>query len=130
MIDTNAAWIFGERGSLDGEVSVFRGRGRFLEEDGIGSNGKEVSSSLVTTTLIGGGVGRPKVGKYFKISSLNQLTTSGEARVSKIYSFNLGLKEEYSTGKFSKSKFLETSAEGRRGELDIATGVLKVESCK
>jgi hypothetical protein len=101
-----------------------------LEEDSIGSKGKEVSSSLITTTLIGGGVGRPKVGKYSRLSSLNQLTTSGEARVSKFYSFNLGLKEEYSTEKFSKSKLLETSAEGKRGELDIATGVLKVESYK
>ena len=50
--------------------------------------------------------------------------------VSKFSSYNLGLKEEYSTGKFSKSKLLETSAEGKRGELDMATRVLKVESCK
>ena len=99
-----------------------------MEEDGIGSKGKEVSSSLVTTILIGGGVGRPKVGKTSKLSSLNQLTTLGEARVSKLSSFNFGIKEEHSTGKFSKSKVLETSTEGRRGELDIATRVLKVES--
>jgi hypothetical protein len=80
--------------------------------------------------LIGGGVGRLKVGKSSRFSSLNQLTKSGEARVSKFSYFDLGLKEEYSTRKFSKSKLLETSAEGKRGELDMAIGVLKVESCK
>jgi hypothetical protein len=78
-----------------------------LEEDGIGSKGKEVSSYLVTITLIGGGVGRPKVGKSPRFSSMNQLTTLGEERASKFSSLNLGLKEEYSTGKFSKSKILE-----------------------
>jgi hypothetical protein len=33
-------------------------------------------------------------------------------------------------GKVSKSKLLETSTEGKRGEFDMATRVLKVESCK
>jgi hypothetical protein len=40
----------------------------------------------------------------------------------------LGLKEEYSKGKFSKSRILETPEEGERGEFDIATRVLKEES--
>jgi hypothetical protein len=48
-------------------------------------------------------------------------------RVSKLSSFNLGLEEEYLTRKFSKSKFLETSTIGRKGELDTTVGVLKME---
>jgi hypothetical protein len=80
--------------------------------------------------LIGEGVGRPKEGKSYKLSSLNHFTTSGEERVSKLSSFNLGIKEEYSTRKFSKSKILETLTESERGELDIATKVLKIKSCK
>jgi hypothetical protein len=69
-------------------------------------------SSLVTTILREGGEGEPRVGKSSKLSSLNQLTTSGEARTSKfskLSSFNLGEKEEYSTGKSSRFKFLEIS---------------------
>jgi hypothetical protein len=99
-----------------------------LEEDGVGSKGIEVSSSFVTTILREGGDEEPKVGKYHKLSSLNQLTTLGDARTSKLFSFNLGEKEEYSTGKSSRSKFLEISTEGKRGGIDIVTGVLKVES--
>ena len=68
--------------------------------DGGNSKGTEVSSSLVTTILRKGGEGEPRVGKSSKLSSLNQITTSGEARNSKLSSFNLGEKEEYSTGKF------------------------------
>jgi len=101
-----------------------------LEEDGGSCKGNEVSSSLVTTILREGGEGRPRVGKSTKVSSLNQLTTSGEERTSKISSFNLGEKEEYSTGKSSRFKFLEISIEGKRGALYTTTGVLKVESRK
>jgi hypothetical protein len=36
---------------------------------------------LVTTILRKGGEGEPRVGKSSKLSTLNQLTTSGEASV-------------------------------------------------
>jgi hypothetical protein len=101
-----------------------------LEEDDENSKGTEVSSSLVTTILREGGDGETKVGKSSKLSSLNQPTTSGEEITSKFYSFNLGEKKEYSTGKSSRLKFLEISTEGKRGALDTPTGVLKVESGK
>jgi hypothetical protein len=100
-----------------------------LEEDDVDSKGTEVSSSFVTTNLRGGD-GEPNVGKSSKLPSLNHLTTSGEARTSKLSSFNLGEKEEYSIGKSLRSKFLEISTEGKRGVLDIAIGALKVESRK
>jgi len=80
-----------------------------LEEDGVVSKVTEVSSSLVTTNLIEGGDGEPKVGKSSNLSNLNRLTTSGEERTLKISYYNLGEKEEYSTGKSSRSKFLEIS---------------------
>jgi hypothetical protein len=70
-----------------------------LEEDGVDSKGTEVYSSLVTTTFREGGDGEPKVVKSSKLSSLKQLTTSGEKRTSKLSSFNLGENEEYSIGK-------------------------------
>jgi hypothetical protein len=52
---------------------------------------------------------------------------SREERISKFSSFKSGSKEDYSTGKFSKSIFLETSSEGKGILLDITTGVLRVE---
>jgi hypothetical protein len=55
-----------------------------LEENGIGFKGKEVSPSLDTTTLTGGGVGKPKVGKSSKLLGLNHFTISGETGVSKL----------------------------------------------
>jgi hypothetical protein len=55
-----------------------------LEENGIGFKGKLVSPSLVTTTLIGGGVGKPKVEKSSKLLGLNHFTILGEIGVSKI----------------------------------------------
>jgi hypothetical protein len=60
------------------------GRGWVLEDNGIVFKGKEVSPSLVTTLLIGGGVGKPKVGKTSKLLGLNHFTISRETRVSKL----------------------------------------------
>jgi hypothetical protein len=54
-----------------------------LDEDNVGFKGKEVSPSLDTTTLTGGGVGKPKVGKFSKPLGLNHFTILGETRVSK-----------------------------------------------
>jgi hypothetical protein len=51
--------------------------------DGEKSKGTEVPSSLVTTNLKERGEGEPRVGKSSRLSSLNQFTTSGEARTSK-----------------------------------------------
>ena len=101
-----------------------------MEEDDGNYKGNEVSSYLVTTILREGGEGEPRVGKSSKISSLNQLTKSWEEIISKLSSFNLGEKKEYSIGKSSGFKFLEISTEGKKGALDTPTGVLKVESIK
>jgi hypothetical protein len=50
----------------------------------MGFKGKEVYPSLDATSLIGGGVGKPKVGKYSKLLGLNHFTISGEIGVSKL----------------------------------------------
>jgi hypothetical protein len=68
-----------------------------LEVDGKNSRGTEVPYSLVTTSFKEGIEGEPRVGKSSRISSLNQLTTSGEestSKFSKISCFNWGEKEE------------------------------------
>jgi hypothetical protein len=49
----------------------------------MGFKGKEISRSLDMTTLIGG-VGKPKVGKYYKLLGLNHFTISREKGFSKL----------------------------------------------
>jgi hypothetical protein len=91
----------------------------------MGFKGKEVSPSLDTINLTGGGVGNPKVGKYSKLLGLNHFTISGETRFSKLSPSKFRLEGGSPSGKISKSKLLETTTNGIKGELDTVTGVLK-----
>jgi hypothetical protein len=58
-----------------------------LEEDGKVYKGDEVSFSLATGILTGGGVSKPKVGKSSILSRLNHFTMLGEEIISKLSSF-------------------------------------------
>jgi hypothetical protein len=80
--------------------------------------------------LIGGGVGKPKVGQPSKLLGLNHFTISRETRVSKLSPSKRRLGGENSTRKLPKFKLLETPTDGIIGELDATTGVLKEEVCK
>jgi hypothetical protein len=77
-----------------------------LEENDIGFKGKTFSPSLDKTTLIGGGVGKSKVGKYSKLMGLNHFTILGETGVSKLYPSKCRLEGGIPTRKLSKYKLL------------------------
>jgi hypothetical protein len=68
-----------------------------LEEDGKFYKGDEFSTSLAEKILTGGGVTKPKVGKYSKLLRLKHLSMSGEEKISMISSFKSVSKEDYST---------------------------------
>jgi hypothetical protein len=90
-----------------------------------GFKGIEVSPSLNASTLIGGGVVKPGVGKSSKVLGLNHCTTSGKTRVSKLSPSKPRLGGEKLTGKLPKFKLLGTPVDGIIGELEATTGVFK-----
>jgi hypothetical protein len=94
-----------------------------LEEYGKTYKWDEVSTSLATKNLRGGGVEKPKLGKSSRLSRLKHFSMSGEEGMSMLSSFKSISKEEYSTGNSSKSSFLYTSTKGKERLLDITTGV-------
>jgi hypothetical protein len=62
-----------------------------LGENSTGLEGTVVSPYVNTTTLIGGGVVKPRVGKYSEVLGLNHYTNSRETGVSNISPSNLRL---------------------------------------
>jgi hypothetical protein len=77
--------------------------------------GTEVSAA---TTLIGGGVVNPGVGKSPKVLGLSHGTTSGETGVSNLSPSKTRPGEEKSARKLLKFKVLETPADGIIGEIE------------
>jgi hypothetical protein len=61
-----------------------------LGENAIGLEGTAVSPYVNATTLIGGGVVNPGVGKYSEVLGLNHCTISKEIGVSNILLLNQG----------------------------------------
>ena len=101
-----------------------------LGENAIGLEGTNFFPFVNETTLIGGGVVNPGVGKYSEVLGLNHCTISGEIGVSKIFTCKPSLGGEKSTGKLPKFKILETPTDGIIGELEAVTGVFKKGLCK
>jgi hypothetical protein len=89
-----------------------------LEEDGTRCKGDDFSSSLAVEILTRGGVARPKVGKSSRLSNMYLFSMLGETRISKFSSLNSYSNEDYSRGKFLKSRLLDTLAEEKGRLLD------------
>ena len=66
------------------ELPGGKGNSRGFEEKATGLEGAKVSLYVVATTVIGGGVVKPGVGKSSEIWGLDQGTTSGERGVTRI----------------------------------------------
>jgi hypothetical protein len=79
------------------ELPGGKGNNRGFREKTTGPEGTKVSLFVKSTTLTGGGVVKPGVGKYFEVLSLNHGTTSVEMGVTKLSPSNPRLGEEKST---------------------------------
>jgi hypothetical protein len=91
-----------------------RNNGRFREKS-TALESTEASLFAVVVIVIGGGVIKPRVGKYFMVLGLGQVTASGERGVTRISPSNPKTGGEKSIGTLPKFKVRETLTEGMIG---------------
>jgi hypothetical protein len=87
-----------------------------LGEKVTGLEGAEVWISVNATTLTGGGVVKPGVGKYSEVLGLNHGTTSGEIGVTRLSPSNPRPGGEKSAGTLPNFKLRETPIDGITGK--------------
>jgi hypothetical protein len=87
-----------------------------LGEKVTGLDEVEVWTSINTMILTGGGVVKPKVGKYYEVLGLNHGTTSGEIGVTRISPSNPIPRGEKLAGTLPNFKLWETPTDGITGE--------------